>query len=127
MFHSCLYERRVRSFEHKKCVLTTELHCPVRSFDEKIYVCDTCHKHLSRNEMPYQAVFSNMSVDPIQDKLKDFKKSGKILISKGIIFKKMAITHGKGEISKIKSIIVISPLKHQIYAIFFQGLPIQTD
>ena len=59
----------------------------VRSFDEKIYICDTCHKHLSRNEIPCQAVFNNMSLDSIPDELKDLKKLGKIL-SKRIIFKK---------------------------------------
>ena len=40
-------------------------------FDEKIYICDTCHKHLSENEMPCQTVFNKMSLDPIPDELKD--------------------------------------------------------
>ena len=50
--------------------------------------------------MPCQAVFNKMSLDPIPDKLKDFKKLETILISKRIIFKK--IMHGKGEFAKIK-------------------------
>ena len=65
----------------------------VRSFDEKNYICDTCHKHLSRNEIP---------LDSIPDELKDLKKLEKILISKRIIFKKIAIMHRKGEFAKIK-------------------------
>ena len=42
-----------------------------------------------------------MSLDPIPDKLKDLKKLEKILISRGIIVKKIAIMHGKGEVAKI--------------------------
>ena len=52
--------------------------------------------------MPCQAVFNKMSLDPIPDELKDLKKSEKILISKRIIFKKIAIMHGKWEFAKIK-------------------------
>ena len=66
MFHRCLYKRSIRLFKHEKChILTAELFCLVKSFDEKTYICDTCHKHLSRNEMPRQAVFNKMSLDPI--------------------------------------------------------------
>ena len=50
MCHRCLYKRSVRLFEHEKYnILITEIYRSVRSFDEKIYICDTCHKHLSRN------------------------------------------------------------------------------
>ena len=94
--------RSVRLFEHEKYILTAEFYCPVRSFDENIYICHTCHKHLSRNEMPCQAVFNKMSLDPTPDELKHLKKLEKILISKRITFKKVAIMHGKGEFAKIK-------------------------
>ena len=53
-----------------------------------------------------------MSLDPIQDELKDFKKLGKILISKRTIFQQMAIMHGKGKFANIKGTFVTSPLKH---------------
>ena len=89
------------------------------SFDEKIYIFDTCHKHLSRNEIPCQAVFNKMSLDSIPDQLKDFKKLQKILISKKIIFKKIAVMHGKGE---LKVVYVIYSLNLQIFAIFCQKL-----
>ena len=56
----------------------------MRSFDEKTYICDTCHKHLSRNEMPCQAVFNIMRLNPIPDELKDLKILEKYLISKRI-------------------------------------------
>ena len=73
--HWCLYKCIVRLFEHEKYILTAELYCPVRSFDEKTYICDTFHKHLSRNEMPCQAVFNKMILDRTPDELKDFKKT----------------------------------------------------
>ena len=48
---------------------------------KKSYICDTCHKHLSTNEIPCQAVFNKISLDSIPDELKDFKKLKKNLIS----------------------------------------------
>ena len=50
-----------------------------------------------------------MSLDPIPDELKDLKKVAKIFISKRIIFKKIAIMHGKGEFAKIKGSICNIP------------------
>ena len=52
---------------------------------ENIYVCET---RLEKNPIPYES--------------KDLECFDKMLISKGILFKKTAIMHGKGEFSKIK-------------------------
>ena len=102
MYHQCLYKRSVRLFElEKDHILTAELYCPVRSFDKEIYIRDTCHKHLSRNEMPCQAFFNKTSLDPIPDELNDFIEIEKIIISKRIIFNKIAIMPGKEEFAKI--------------------------
>ena len=46
----------------------------MRSFDEKLYICHTCHKQLSKNEMPCQTFFNKMILDPIPDGLKHLKK-----------------------------------------------------
>ena len=46
------------------------------------YVCETCHKHLSKNVIPCQAVCNIMEIDPIPNELKDLKCLEKILISK---------------------------------------------
>ena len=46
----------------------------MRLFGEKPYICDTCHKYLSRNDMPCQEVLNKISLDPIPDALKDLKK-----------------------------------------------------
>ena len=48
--HRCLFKRSVKLLEHEKYqILTADLYCPVRLFDEKIYICGTCQKCFSRN------------------------------------------------------------------------------
>ena len=54
-----------------------------------------CHKHLYKNEIPHQAVC-------IKWFYVLFFIKEKVLISKRILFKKIATTHGKGKFSKIK-------------------------
>ena len=105
--------------------------CLVRLFDGKIYIPTTCHNHLSRNEISCQAVFTKISLDYIPNELKDLKKKKKEkqLISKRMILKK-EIMHGKGKFTKINELTVVfvtSPLKQQIFGIFWQDLQIQTD
>ena len=60
-------------------------------------ICETCHKHFNKNEIPCQAVCNIMASDHIRDKFKNLKKLEKVLISKSILFKKIEIMHGKGE------------------------------
>ena len=77
-----------------------------------IFLYARYHKHLSRNKMSCQAVFNiKISLDSIADELQDLRKLEKVLISKGTIFKKIAIMHGKREFAKINLVFVISPLK----------------
>ena len=109
--HNCnrsLYLRSVGLFKQEKYHnLTEELCHPVKSFDTKLYICETCHKHLIKNEIPCH----KMAIFPIPDILKDLKKLEKVLISKRILFKKIAIMHGKGEFSKIKGSICNIPIE----------------
>ena len=92
-----LYQLSVRFFGHEKYqILTSELCYPVKPLDEKLYLHETCPKYLCKNEIPCQAVFNEIFLDPIPNDLKDFKKLEKFLIFKGILFKKIAIIHGKG-------------------------------
>ena len=58
----------------------------MKSFNKKTYIFGTWRKHLSRDEIPCQAVFNKMSLDSILDELKDLKIIGKILISKNILY-----------------------------------------
>ena len=98
-----LSQRSVRLFKYEKYhILRAELDHPVKSFEEKLYICETCHKHLNKNEIPCQAVCNKIALDPTPDERKNFKKLEKALISKRILFKEIAIMHGKGEFSKIK-------------------------
>ena len=102
----------MRLFNYEKYdILTAELYHGVKSFDEKLYICETCHKHLYKNEIPCQAVCNKMALDPISDQLKYLKKLEKVLISKSISFKKTAIIHRKGEFSKIKGSICNIPIE----------------
>ena len=73
IYHRSLYQRSARSFKHEKYqILTSEMYHPVRSFDEKPYICETCHKHLYKNKIPCQGVCNKKPLDPIPDELKDF-------------------------------------------------------
>ena len=46
---------------------------------KKFYTCETCHKHLDKNEIPCQEVCNKMAENPIPDELKNFKKNRKRL------------------------------------------------
>ena len=52
-----------------------------------------------------------MALDPIPYELKKRKKLEKVLISKRVLFKKIAIMHGKSEFSKIKGSIYNIPVE----------------
>ena len=68
----------------------------------KNYICETCRKYLFKIEIPCQTVSNIMALDPRPDELKDFfKELEKVLISKRILFKKIAIMHGKSEFPKL--------------------------
>lgn len=59
----------------------------MKSFDETLYICEACKKHLYKNEIPYQGICNKMVLDSIPDELKDLKELEKVLISKRILFK----------------------------------------
>ena len=42
---------------------------PAKPFNEKLYICETYHKDLHKNEILCQAVCSKMALDPIPDEL----------------------------------------------------------
>ena len=94
MCHRRLYQDSVRLFKHEIYqILTSELYHPNKSFDEKLHICETCHKHLYEKEIPCQVFCYKMALDPIPHKLKDFKILEKALISK---------MDGKGKFFKIQ-------------------------
>ena len=50
---------------------------PVKYFDEKLYICEICNKHLNKNEISRQKVYIKI-LDPIPDELKDLKRLEKL-------------------------------------------------
>ena len=57
----------------------------MKSFDEKLYICETCHKHIYKKEIPCQAVYNKVTSDPIPDQLKCLTKIKKVPISNRIL------------------------------------------
>ena len=125
--HRSLYQLSVRLCKHERySILTPELYHPVKSFDEKLYICETCHKHLNKNEIPCQVVCNKLAVDPIPNELKDFKKIEKLLIPKRILFKKIAIME-KVNFLKLREAFIMFQQKLQMYAIFYQDQHLPMD
>ena len=67
-----------------------------------MYVCITCHKSIIKKRSPCQAVSYKLDVEVAPKQLQSLRKLEKVLISKRIMFKKVAIMHGKREFAKIK-------------------------
>ena len=40
-----------------------------------MHICEACHKHFYKNEIPCQAVFNKMALDQVPDELKDLKEN----------------------------------------------------
>ena len=99
----------------------------MKSFDETLYICETCKKHLYKNQIPYQGVCNKMGLDSIPDELTDLKELEKILISKRIMFKNTTIMHGKGDFSKIKESICNIPIDASNIPTFYQGQKYQMN
>ena len=80
----------MRLFSYEKYnILTTELYCPVKSFDEKLHICETCHKDLYKNDIPCQAVYNKMALDPIPDQLNYLKKWKKFEFTREFCLRKL--------------------------------------
>ena len=86
-----------------------------------MYICETFHTNLCRNEIPSEAVCNKMTLDCIPDELKDLNKIDKVLLFKITLFKEMGVMHGKGEFSKMKEIIRNVPIEAANIVIFYQG------
>ena len=80
----------------------SELLDPVKSFDEKLCICEKHQKYLCKNQILCRAVCNEMALDHITVQRIHQKKIEKVLISKSILFKKIITEPGKGEFSRIK-------------------------
>ena len=62
-----------------------------RSYDNKLYICHTCHLKLRRRKIPAQAVINKMQLNEIPPGLKCLHKLESVLISQRIMFKKIVV------------------------------------
>ena len=72
------------------------------AYDGNVHVCMTCDKCIIKKRTPCQAVSNKLVVEVVPKQQQNLRKLEKVLISKRILFKKVAIMHGKREFAKIK-------------------------
>ena len=80
------------------------------SFDNKEYICKTCHSKVIKGKVPFQAVYNDMFVDDIPTELSTLEKLEQILIAQRIVFEKIVVTP-KGQQRKIKEAICNVPVE----------------
>ena len=82
----------------------------IKSFDEKQYICRTCHARVSKGQVPCQAVGTKLEVDRIPPELSVLEKLEQILIAQRIVFEKIVVMP-KGQQRKIKGAICNIPVE----------------
>ena len=88
-----LYRKSVKLFDRNSCnsSLPESVFTNITSFDDKEYICATCHSKVTKGKIPCQAVYNNMSVDEIPPKLALLEKLEQILITQRIVFEKIIV------------------------------------
>ena len=81
------------------------------TYDGKVYVSMACHKNIMKKRIPCQPVYNKLDIEVAPKQLQNLRKLEKVLISKRILFKKVAIMHGKGEFGKLKRNICNIPVE----------------
>ena len=84
---------------------------PAATFDNRLYICLTCHKSVSKGKIPCPAVCNKLEVEAAPKVLQDLRRLERVPMSRRILFKKIAIMYGKGEFSKIKGNICNFPIE----------------
>ncbi|XP_015764283.1 PREDICTED: uncharacterized protein LOC107343234 [Acropora digitifera] len=82
----------------------------VKSFDDKQYICRTCHTKVLKGNVPCQAVCNKLCVDELPPELSLLEKLEQILIAQRIVFEKI-IVMPKGQQRKIKGAICNVPVE----------------
>ena len=110
--HRMLYRKSVLIFNKQKHV-----NCNIQniftdkfSFDNKKYICKTCHSKIIKGKVPCQAVYNDMFVDDIPTELSSLEKLEQILIAQRIVFEKIVVMP-KGQQRKIKGAICNVPVE----------------
>ena len=107
-----LYRKSVLLFNKEKYV-----NCKIQnifteklSFDNKEYICKTCHSKVIKGKVPCQALYIDMFVDDIPIELSTLEKLEQILIGQKIVFQKIVVMP-KGQQRKIKGAICNVPVE----------------
>ena len=80
------------------------------SFDNKEYICKTCHSKVIKGKVPCQAVYNDMFVNDTPTELSTLEKLEQILIAQRIVFEKIVVMP-KGQQKKIKGAICNVPVE----------------
>ena len=75
------------------------------SFDNKEYICKTCHSKIVKGKVPCQALYNDMFVNDIPTELSSLEKLKQILIAQRIVFENKVVMP-KGQQRKIKGAIL---------------------
>ena len=106
-----LYRKSVMLLHKNKYINVDEtLFTDIKSFDDKEYICKTCHSKVLKGKIPYQATCNNMYVDNIPVELASLEKLEQILVAQRIVFEKI-IVMPKGQQRKVKGAICNVPVE----------------
>ncbi|KXJ13769.1 ATP-dependent DNA helicase PIF1 [Exaiptasia diaphana] len=105
-----LYKKTVIKFKEHKYNIQNNILTKKKSFDDKHYICKTCHSKLLKKQIPCQAAQNNLHVDEIPPDLAVLGKLEQILIAQRILFEKILIMP-KGRQRKIKGAICNVPVE----------------
>ena len=106
----CHYLKSVVHFKEEKYNIETEnIFAVINSFDGNQYICHTCHRKLLKGVVPCQAVWNNLQVYHLPMELANLRKLEKAIISRRLLFKKVAIMP-KGQMPKVKGSICNVPI-----------------
>ena len=112
----CLYRRSVVLFVQEKYEMPQENYffvARVESFDKREYICITCDQKLKKGGIPCQAVCNKLQFYDFPPFLPKLRRLEKIIISKRILFKKIAIMP-KGQSPKLKGAICNVPIETEV-------------
>ena len=89
--HRCLYRRSVLIYMPERYKNSHLYRSEVLYFDNKMYVCKTFDKKLKQNLIPEQSVKNSLGIDDFPPELQGICRLERVLISRRIFFKKIAI------------------------------------
>ena len=109
MCNCCLYRTSVICFNIEKYSVDENIIFMVKSYDDNYYICTTCDKALRKNSIPCQAIATRLNDVELPKLFQDICGLERLLLSRGILFKKVTVMP-KGKSLKIKGSICNIPV-----------------